>query len=302
MKMLKWGAVSLIALFVIANPLFSAQTGLELRTITAQLSGSGGVAVDAEGFVYVADFGIRLNNANGSQVHRIDPNTGAIEVFATGLSGASGNNFDSQGNLFQSNIAGNRISRISHDGTVTTFSSQGFQSPVGIVLDSSDNVYVANCGGNNIRRISADGNTSTQLAAGPLFNCPNGLTIDDNGNLYAVNFGNGSVLKITQAGATTVHAIIPGGSNGHVTFGNGKLYVAARGGNRIYEVTLDGVLKHLAGTGSIGNADGPALQGSMYVPNGVALSPDGKTLYFNDAVSTNGQNLNPVLLRSLDLE
>jgi hypothetical protein len=38
------------------------------------------------------------------------------------------------------------------------------------------------------------------------------------------------------------------------------------------------------------------------VPNGIDASPDGRFLYINDAIPVNGANLNPVVLRVIDLQ
>ena len=289
------------SLMVVATHSF--QEGPQVRTLTGEFAGSGGVAVDEEGFVYVADFGLLLSNANGNRVWKVDPSDGSMEVFATGFAGASGNDFDSQGNLIQSNIAGSRISRISPEGEVTTIATavDGIQGPVGIAVDADDNIFVANCGGGSIARISADGSEKGIWVSNNFLSCPNGLTIDDDGNLYTANFNNGRIVKITPEKEVSVLATIPGGQNGHVTFANGVLYVAARRANQLYELTLDGEFTLLAGTGALGNDDGNALDSTMYVPNGVRVSNDGQTLYWNDAVATNGPRLNPVLLRSLDL-
>ena len=62
----------------------------------------------------------------GDKVFKVTPE-GVVSVFATGLVGASGNAFDSQGNLFQSNIGAASISKIAPDGTVTPFSNTGLE-------------------------------------------------------------------------------------------------------------------------------------------------------------------------------
>ena len=296
--------LSFVITTLVAGATFALQQGPQVNTLTEEFAGSGGVAVDADGFVYVADFGLLLSNANGNRVWKIDPSDGSMEVFATGFAGASGNDFDSQGNLIQSNIAGSRISRITPDGDVTTIATaiDGIQGPVGIAVDPDDNIFVANCGGASIARISADGSEKGIFVNHNLLSCPNGLTMDDDRNLYAANFNNGRIVKITPEGEVSALASIPGNGNGHLTFANGVLYVAARNANQIYELTLEGEFTLLAGTSARGNDDGNALESTMYVPNGVRVSPDGRTLYWNDAVSTNGPRLNPVLLRALDLE
>jgi sugar lactone lactonase YvrE len=307
MKILKWGSlVLLLGLGIMANPLYSAQPVPVVQTISGQFNGSGDVAVDSNGFIYVADFGDNINQvANGDTVYKISPVDGSIEVFATGFEGASGNAFDSKGNLFQSSIAGNFISKITADGEVTTFAdnTDGVISPVGIAIDTDDNVFVNNCTRNNILRISADGSESEIFAQIiPGSQCPNGLTIDDHGNLYTANFNNGRVLKIDPEGQVSIFVSLPGSNNGHITFANGVLYATARRASQIYEISLEGEVRLLAGTGAHGNVDGPALEAHLSFPNGIAASPDGNTIYFNDAVPTDGNAINPVLLRALVLE
>ena len=287
------------------------EDGVRVETLTGPLNASGGVCVDADGYVYVADFGITLGNSNGTNVFKIDPHTGDATVFATGLLGASGNSFGPDGSLFQSNIAGGRISRITPDGQVSTFTSTNIFGPVGVAVDPEGNVFSTNCANANpsITKTTPAG-VSTIFSSGPRFNCPNGLTIDDEGNLYTCNFGNGWVVKITPDGAASNLAFIPGGignsagNNGHLTFANGKLYVVARCANQIFEVRIsDGQATRLAGSGARGNQDGPALQATFSIPNGIRASRTGDTLYVNDAVDLTGGcfngPLNPVVVRMI---
>lgn len=61
--------------------------------------------------------------------------------------GASGNTFDTHGNLFQSNIAGDRIDKVTPDGTRSVFAiGANISNAVGLAHDSSGNLYVSNCG------------------------------------------------------------------------------------------------------------------------------------------------------------
>ncbi len=274
--------------------------------LTDQFDASGGVKLGPDGFLYVANFGAELDNADGTQVWRVNRVTGDREVFATGLAGASGNAFDSQGNLFQSNIAGNWIAKIDPAGNVTTFTVLGVSSPVGIAIDDQDNVYVANCGDNTIQKFTPAGGSS-QLAGGSMFSCPNGITLDHENNVYVTNFnGNNNLIKITPDGTASVLASIDGNNNGHLTFyaPDTMLYVNSHGSSSIYRVSLDGNVTKIAGTGSRGNANGPALtQATFSRPNGIAISPDGDTLWINSSIPTQdnpGTNfwpLNPSVMR-----
>jgi len=268
-------------------------------TLTVPFDASGGVSIDAAGVIYVANFGDALNNANGTIVYKVTDD-GGVSAWASGLFGASGNEFDSQGNLFQSNIAANRISKITPDGTVSTFTTTNILGPVGVTVDNLDNVYTTNCNAPGAIIKTTPAGVSTIFAQSSLFNCPNGLTMDNDGNFYSVNFSNGSLLKITPNGDVSILATMPGGNNGHVTFGNGRLYVVDRGANQIYEVSLIGAVKLLAGTGAAGNSDDrDALQSTWFASNGIKLSSSGNELYINDKVPNTGTQLNPVIVRMI---
>jgi sugar lactone lactonase YvrE len=291
-----------------ASALDAAPAAITLRrthlvqTITPVIqAGTGGMEVDSQGRIYHADFGATLDGPPGTRIHRISP-TGDVAVWAQGFTGASGNAFDSQGNLYQSNIGGDRISRITPDGKVSTFATDGIDGPVGIAIDADGNLYVANCIGNTIRKVLPDGSTEP-FASSTLFNCPNGITLASDGNFYVANFSNGDVLRITPDGTVSRHVTIAGNNNGHILFGNDVLYVVARLANRIYRVTLDGEATVLAGSGARGRRDGAALDASLSLTNDLALSPDGTILYFNDVAGTdpNIRIISPVVVRALVL-
>ncbi|NNF39279.1 MAG: hypothetical protein HKN71_11480, partial [Gemmatimonadetes bacterium] len=140
--------------------------GNSVRTVTDTLVGSvGGVAVDALGAIYVADFGER--------VYKVRPD-GRWEVFVDGLYGTSGNAIDSRGRLIQSQFSGNSVARVDRDGTVSVV-AEGLEGPVGVALGPEDEMYVCNCRSNTISRVSPDGEV-TVYAESELFNCPNGIT------------------------------------------------------------------------------------------------------------------------------
>jgi sugar lactone lactonase YvrE len=249
----------------------------------------------------MSDFGRTLQGPPGARIYRVSPE-GEVEVWAEGLVGASGNALDSQGRFLQSNIGSNTLSRIAPDGTVEAYASEGFQAPVGIAVAPGDTLYVANCGSNTVQRVNPDG-TSSRFSTSELLRCPNGITRAADGHLYVANFGNGDVIRIAPDGSASHFVTVPGDNNGHILWGNGVLYVVARGANQLYELTLDGELTLLAGTGERGLRDGPALEATLSLPNDIALSPDGGTLYFNDVARTTGEarEIAPTVVRALRL-
>ncbi len=284
---------------------------VHVSTLVEEIDASGGVKVNASGELFVADFGESLDNANGTNVHRITPD-GQVMLFASGLSGASGNDFDSQGNLFQSSIGAGTVSKITPEGDVSTFVSAGISCNVGIAIDAEDNLYVCNCcgaNGNTIRKVSPEG-TSTLFASGNnIFSCPNGITFDGDGNLYVSNFSNGHIVKILPDGSPSIFATTPGtfnsaASNGHITYSpiENVLYVASHGSHRIYRLDLEGNLEVFAGTSERGNQDGPALEATFSRPNGLAVSLSGDTLFVNSSIpvtNAGGRPLNPSKIRMI---
>jgi sugar lactone lactonase YvrE len=300
--------ITLIALLLMTPLLASAQ---DVSTLVSSINASGGVRFGPDGNIYIADFGDRLNNANGTTVYKVTPE-GAVSVFSTGFSGASGNDFDASGNLIQANISASRIDQITPAGVRTTIASSGLQGPVGVTVASDGDIFVANCGGNSISRISAG--VVSSFVVGQGLSCPNGITVDPDDNLYVVNFNDGKIFKISPQGALSLLATTPGtafrpgGGNGHIVYGNGRMYLTSNANSQIFEMTLDGELSVLAGSGVQGNQDGPAEEATFSLPNGIAISPDERFLYVNTAQFTttgalNGTTfeLNPSLLRVIDL-
>ena len=261
--------VALAAVGLCALPL-AAQ--VEVKTLAADLEGSvGGVAVDALGFVYVADF--------VETVWKITP-FGEVEVFADTLYGASGNAVDAEGSLLQASFNAGTLSKIARNGTVTTL-AKGLQGPVGVALDGAGNAIVCGCRSNTLSKVSPAGEVSP-FAASPLFNCPNGITRAGSGDFYVVNFSDAKMLKVTAEGEVSEFATIPGGGNGHVVATPTGFFVTGFRSNRIYQVTPDGTVSVFAGSGAFSETDGPAADATFSSPNGIAYDPVRRTLYVND--------------------
>lgn len=256
-----------------------------LATDTVPGFGSvGGVATDALGFAYVADF--------QNSVWRISPR-GDVEHFADGLYGASGNAIGPRGYLYQSSFYGNYVSRISRTGEVERWVERGVDGPVGIAVNPAGELFICNCRAGTIARVSAERVVST-FAESELLACPNGITFDDHGDLYVVNFNNTLVLRITPEGAVERFADLPGaGGNGHITFARGGFYVTTFRGNQVVRLGRDGASRVVAGTGKAGESDGPAAEATFTRPNGIAADPSGKALWVNDLVTGAGAGAGP---------
>ena len=272
----------------------------EVVTVTDVIpGGTGGLAADGFGNVFIGDWGETLDGPPGTRVFKVD-DAGNVSVFASGLNGASGNDFDAAGNLYQSNFVAGRIDKITPDGTRTTFAT-GLVGPVGIAVDDNGDLFVCNCSQNNIAKVTSSGQVSIFATSG-LFNCPNGITFDDEGNLFVSNFGGGFVTKILPDASVQFWANVPGGNNGHLSYFQGDLYVAGRGANRIYKIDPDRVVSVFAGNGTRAVVDGPLLEAGFSLPNDVIIDPTGRYMYVNDVLdAANSRDTAPMVLRRIDL-
>ena len=296
-----------LMVFLAANLVTGTQaaSGLAQNAVVGTLAelpaATGGVAVDQDGNIYVGDIGLAPAR-RGTTVYKVTTD-GEVSVFAQAetMLGASGNAFDSQGNLYQSGLRSNRINKITPDGEVSVFATQGIIAPVGLVFDNEDNLYVANCGGRTVQMVTPDGQSTLFASSNTLFNCPNGIALDNDNNIYVANFGDGRVLKVTPDGTVSEFVTVPGNNNGHITFDGEKFYVVARGAGNIYTLTVDGELELLAGSTRRGRVDGPALEAQFSLPNDLGISPDGNTLYVNEVAALTGTANQPSVLRTIVL-
>jgi streptogramin lyase len=251
--------------------------------VPAAFSGPAGVAVDAAGNVYVADF---VNN----QIREINAATGAVTTLAGGgltngttigtksgsangtgaaalFNGPSGVAVDATGNVYVADFNNNLIREISPVGVVTTLAGSKagkangtgtaatFNGPRGVAVDAAGNVYVADANNNLIREISPAGVVTTLAGTGAAgnasgaatastFHYPSGIAVDAAGNVYVADAVNNLIREISNGTVTSVagsgYLSITGPFNapvGVAVDANGVLYVANDNGYVIQKVT-----------------------------------------------------------------
>jgi hypothetical protein len=142
---------------------------------------------------------------------------------------------------------------------VTTIVSNSLNEPYGVTIDSSNVIYLTEAVNNRVDKVIPGANTLTVLA-GPLGT-----------NTPGTNNGTGSAARFSQPQGI-VYAPNRGG-----------LVVADQNNSDLRFVTLGGVVTTLAGTpGQYGTNNGPAASAKFAFPTGVAVGPDGSTIYIAD--------------------
>lgn len=247
---------------------------LELSESLPSWGQLGGITIDRNNFLYVANF--------SNELWRIDP-AGKVILMASNLYGASGIAVDSQGNILQSNFFGHTITKLDRDGNGVPFVTDGLNGPVGLVMDPDDNFYVVNCPGNYVAKVTPDGKAN-RFSEGELFSCPNSIVRRQNGELLVANFNTNDIISIDSVGhASVAYTINSGGADGnaHLALAKGTLYVTRIKDNQLYKVTPSGDISVVAGNGSNGNKDGAGSEATFLAPNGIVADASGRVLYLN---------------------
>jgi uncharacterized protein YjiK len=250
----------------------------------AQFNEPVGVATDLQGNIFIAD-------RRSQRIREIDA-SGRITAFAGG-----GND----------SVLG--------DAGLATQAT--LRKPVGIATDFQGNVYIADYGDHRVRKVDGNGIITTVAGngtrgfsgdGGPAIfaklDGPQEVAADALGNLYIADSDNNRIRKVdgngiitTVAGngtqgfsgdggtATKARLNLPGGL---ALDGEGDLYIADLGNQRIRKADANGVITTVAGNGTQGFSGdgGPAaqaqLQGLSWLPFGLAIDGANR-LYLADS-------------------
>lgn len=216
---------------------------------SAQLDLPFGVAVDAAGNLYIAEF---ANN----RVRKVGVNGNISTLAGNGVSGYNGDGgqaanamlagpqsvaVDASGNVFIADSGNNRVRKVAANGVITTVAGNGVGgysgdggsalgaqvgNPIAIAVDGTGNLYIAD-GSARVRKVFVSGIISTIAGSnahgysgdgGVGFNAlmdgPSALTVNAAGAVVVADTNNDAVrlLQFT-GGATAVSAVTNGASN-----------------------------------------------------------------------------------------
>jgi sugar lactone lactonase YvrE len=240
---------------------------------SATLSLPSGVAVDAQGNLFIAD-------DNNQRIRRVDATTGIITTYAGNGGGVSLGDGGPAINATLSN-------------------------PHAVAVDAHGNVFIADAGSGRIRRVDAATQRITTVAGtaasgapdgdgGPATSAsisyPEGVAVDAQDDIFIGDVGSGRVRRVDGVSGiiTTVAGGGSGGDGGSATSalliypggiaidGSGNVFTEEN--NRIRRVdAATGIITTVAGNGVVGHSGdgGSATAARLWNPNGVAADLQG---------------------------
>ncbi|MBK9061762.1 MAG: glycosyltransferase family 39 protein [Acidobacteria bacterium] len=237
-----------------------------------------GLASDAKGRVFVADFG-------NVRVQALKPDLSPL--FSIGSLGSGPGEFrdpcavavDAKGVLYVADTWNGRIQVFDEKGVYQREFSSDFFGPRGVAVDAKGTVFVADTGNSRIVRFDVEGRKEAEWGrekgAGKLAE-PQGLALGKDGLLYVADNGNGRVAVFAKDGSF-VRAFDVAGWRRQVM---SEPYLAVDASGRVWvSVPLDGEVRGYAPDGKLvataRGKDQPEGQRFEH-PSGVALLPNGR--------------------------
>jgi YVTN family beta-propeller protein len=134
---------------------YNADGSRSTPTITAGLDGPFGVAVDAAGKIYVANFNntVTTYHADGTQT--------TPTITAEPIDIPQGIAVDLAGKIYVANYYRGTVTTYNANGAAGTPTITGLFAPGGVAVDASGKIYVANFGNSSVTTYHADGTPST---------------------------------------------------------------------------------------------------------------------------------------------
>jgi len=246
---------------VAGSSAFGGYSGDGAAAAAARLNWPTGVAVDAEGNLYISD-------SNNHRIRKVGSDGKIITFAGTGQQAFGGDTgpakdafldhprglaFDKSGNLYVADVDNHRVRKITPQGIITT---------------------IAGIGGTG--GFSGDG----ALAKGAKLNSPVGVAVDAQGAVYIADYYNGRIRKVDVSG--TIDTFVQWGNPENVVVdAAGNVYYSAGPQHRIQRVTPAKVMTTIAGTGAWGfSGDGGfAAAARMWSPIGMAVDPQGNVVF-----------------------
>lgn len=256
---------------------------------SASFLAPGALAADAAGNLFIADeCAIRKIGADGiiSTIAGLGRCAGYSgdggAATQASLSAAGGLAVDTKGNVYIADTLNYRIRKVTPQGIISTVAGNGRSGetgdngpainaalfgPTGVAADSNGVIYFTEGShSSRIRRVDTDGVIST---------------VAGNGAGYSGDGGPATAAMLRTPNAIALDS-------------SGDIYVCDMLNHRLREITPDGIIRTIAGTGvaSFTGDEGPATLATLAFPIGIAIDVSGN-MYFGDALNLRVRKIDP---------
>jgi uncharacterized protein (TIGR03437 family) len=251
--------------------------------IRAQLAYPAGLAVDAQGSLYIAD----------SRNHLIRKVSRGVITSIAETATPTGLAFGQDGTLWAADPSAGEILKIPPSGPVTALPIAAGDltfSPLGILYASTN----ASAAGNTVLAIAPSGMATVFAGGGDLahgdggpaqdarLNQPAGVAFDASGNLYIADRGNNRIRRISADGTISTvagTASLLDAPSSVAADALGDLYVADTGNHRVLEIASDGSVTTAASKGLTSPVYAvPDSSGNVYIADDGAAPDQGEIL------------------------
>jgi sugar lactone lactonase YvrE len=205
------------------------------QPVGSGFAGPIGMAVDASGNVYVADYASTnpkeiLAGTGGAAAGTVNANSTVIPVGGTHGNSSVAIAVAQNGNVYftvynqqyifevLAGTGGAAPGSINASSTISQLTPSGLTYPQGLAIDSHGNVFVADAGTSHVNEIFADtdgsiSSASTVISVGSGFNTPSSVAVDSNGNVYVSDYANNAIKEILAGTGGAAVGTVNSGSN-----------------------------------------------------------------------------------------
>lgn len=240
-------------------------------------AGSDDLTWHPDGFLLASDLigtGAWPSNPNGTEVLRVDPDTGSLSPWGTDAPRPIGSALAPDGTLYVAGYGASAgVWAIPPGGGVASLVVDGLSYPSMVAFADDEALLVTEWGLDRVSRL-VDG------VVEPFAEVPGAVGIDRNaaGDLV-VGANDGWLYRLDADGTAARWAELPDGDPADFAVAGTRTYVTTLFGHQIWEVDPDGTVRKLSGGRNPGSDDGPLSDASFDTPNGIAASPDGARLF-----------------------
>jgi sugar lactone lactonase YvrE len=186
----------------------------------AQFDTPSGVAVAADGTIYVADTGnhaIRRITRDGTVTTLAGDGAAGFQdgpAATARFNGPIGVAVNAAGRVFVADTYNDKIRVVEPDGRVVTIAEQAdFDTPCGVAVDAAGYVYVADTRNRQIQQIDPTGSWAIPFGFAPLSR-PIGIVVASDGDVYVTDERGGVVALHADGSSRIVAGSIPGFQDG----------------------------------------------------------------------------------------